>query len=266
MSSLDDATMDKVENRYRVPALENGLNMLMLFGQHRDELSFSEVCQRMGMPKASAYRAVQTLDQMGFLERNAVTGCYRLGISVLRLGFDYLSSMDIVQIGQPVIHRLRDLTGCSTHLCVRDGRDVVYVARAGAVGEIGAGVAIGSRLPAHCTAIGRVLLMTLPATKIATLFPEAAFSSTSRQGPRTPPELQQLLDADAERGHVISESFYQPGVSAVAFPLRDRDGAVLASISVMVPQAALPPTLKTTLCAQVSAAAQEIDHFIQATC
>lgn len=265
MSSVA-ATVPKEETRYMVPALEKGLNMLLLFGQHRDELGFSDVCQRMQMPKASAYRTLQTLEQMGFLNRNAVTGGYTLGISVLRLGFDYLSSMDIVQIGLPVIRRLRDRTGYSTHLCFLDGRDVVYVARASAVGEIGAGVGVGSRLPAHCTAIGRVLLMAQPAEMVHALFPEKVFAATSEQGPKTPQQLLELLSSDYQRGHVVSESFYQPGVSAVAFPLRSSDGAVVASINVMVPRSALPPELKESLCTQVAESAHEIECFLQASC
>ena len=263
--STPQATPVKEPNRYMVPALEKGLNMLLLFGQQRGELSFTQVCQRTGMPKASAYRTMQTLEQMRFLDRNTASGSYRLGISVLRLGFDYLSAMDIVQIGQPIIQRLRDTTSYSAHLCVLDGRDVVYVARASAIGELPAGVSVGTRLPAHCTAIGRVLLMTMPEQELSSLYPEPAFALTSEQGPKTPQDLIELLDDDSARGHAISESFYQPGVSAVAYPLRDRDGNVLASISVMVPRSVLPQDLKASLSAQVEKAAREIESFLHAS-
>lgn len=260
--STPHATPAKDPNRYMVPALEKGLNMLLLFGQQRGELSFTQVCQRTGMPKASAYRTVQTLEQMRFLSRSSASGSYSLGISILRLGFDYLSSMDIVQIGQPVIQRLRDTTSYSAHLCVLDGRDVVYVARASAIGELVAGVGVGTRLPAHCTAIGRVLLMTMPEQELSSLYPEPAFVQTSEQGPKTPRDLIELLGADSARGHAISESFYQPGVSAVAYPLRDRDGNVMASISVMVPRSVLPQDLKVSLSAQVEKAAREIESWL----
>ena len=259
--SSPQATALKEQTRYMVPALEKGLNMLQLFGQN-GELSFTQVCQRTGLPKASVYRTVQTLEQMRFLTRNSISGSYSLGISVLRLGFDYLSSMDIVQIGRPVIQRLRDTTSYSAQLCVLDGRDIVYVARASAVGEAAAAVGVGTRLPAHCTAIGRVLLMALPQQDLSQLFPEPRFSFTTEQGPKTPQELIELLGSDYRRGHAISESFYQPGVSAVAYPLRDRDGNVVASISVMVPRSVLPADLKTSLSTQVQKAAHELEKFL----
>lgn len=261
--STPQATPAKESNRYMVPALEKGLNMLLLFGRERGELSFTQVCQRTGMPKASAYRTVQTLEQMRFLERNSISGRYSLGLNILRLGFDYLSAMDIVQIGQPILQRLRDITSYSAHLCVLDGRDVVYVARASAIGELPTGVSIGTRLPAHCTAIGRVLLMTMPEQELSSLYPEPTFALTSEQGPKTPQDLIQLLDNDNACGHAISESFYQPGVSTVAYPLRDRDGNVLASISIMVPRSVLPADMKASLSTLVGKAAREIEGVLR---
>ncbi len=263
--STPQATTAKEPNRYMVPALERGLNMLLLFGRQRGELSFTQVCQRTGMPKASVYRAVQTLEQMRFLDRNSASGGYNLGISILRLGFDYLSSMDIVQIGQPIIQRLRDITSHSAQLSVLDGREVIYVAHASAIGELPSGVSVGTRRPAHCTATGRVLLMTMPEQELGALYPESAFALTSEQGPKTPKELVELLGNDNARGHAISESFYQPGVSTVAYPLRDGGGKVLASISIMVPRSVLPADMKASLSAQVGKAAREIEGFLQAS-
>jgi DNA-binding IclR family transcriptional regulator len=242
----DGSFVEKKDNRYSVPALEKGLGLLEMFGEHRGELSFSDICERTAMPKASAYRTLHTLERLGFLARSA-TGGYALGISVLRLGFDYLSSMDIVQIGQPVIDRLRDNTGCSAHLCVLDGRDVVYVARAAASGEIGAGVSVGSRLPL---------------VRLTTLYPDEVFELASDRGPTTSQQLFDLLEQDRVRGFAVSESFYQPGVSAVAYPLRDRSGGVLASVNVMSPRHALPQDLKTLLCEEVAKSACEIERFL----
>lgn len=197
-----EAANEKVTQRYTVPALEKGLSILLLLGRSQSEMSFNDICRRVAMPKASAYRALRTMEDMGFVVRRVASGGYALGPSALRLGFDYLSSMDIVQIGQPVIHALRDATGHSAHLCVLEGRDVIYVARAAAPGEIGMGmgVGVGSRLPAHCTAIGRVLLMELLPEQLQALFPEKRFAQTSEQGPKTRRQLLELLQQDRERG------------------------------------------------------------------
>jgi DNA-binding IclR family transcriptional regulator len=95
------------------------------FGEQHRDLTFAELHRLVDMPKATAYRVVQTLEYMGFLERNARTNTFSLGMNVLRLGFEYIASLDVAQVGQPVIEQLRDVSQCSSHLAIRDGRDII---------------------------------------------------------------------------------------------------------------------------------------------
>jgi DNA-binding IclR family transcriptional regulator len=103
----------------------------------------------------------------------------------------------------------------------------------------------------------------LPRNCLEALYPEQSFVRTSENGPETPGKLFELLEQDRERGYAVSESFYQPGVSAVAYPLRDRDGSVLASVNVMAPRHNLPDEMRTMLRHEVSLAAHEIERFLQ---
>ncbi len=109
------------EVKYLVPGLERGLQLLLAFGEQHRDLTFAELHRLVDMPKATAYRVVQTLEYMGFLERNARTNTFSLGMNVLRLGFEYIASLDVAQVGQPVIEQLRDISQCSSHLAIRDG-------------------------------------------------------------------------------------------------------------------------------------------------
>ena len=102
-------------------------------------------------------RQLHTLERAGFVERVGDSATYRLGLGVLRLGFEYLASMELTEIGHPVITRLRDRTGCSAHLVVRDGREVVFVAKAPGASALFQSVQVGARLPAHATVLGRLL-------------------------------------------------------------------------------------------------------------
>ena len=83
------------EVKYLVPGLERGLQLLLAFGEQHRDLTFAELHRLVDMPKATAYRVVQTLEYMGFLERNARTNTFSLGMNVLRLGFEYIASLDI---------------------------------------------------------------------------------------------------------------------------------------------------------------------------
>ncbi|STV50730.1 IclR family transcriptional regulator [Klebsiella pneumoniae] len=89
------------EVKYLVPGLERGLQLLLAFGEQHRDLTFAELHRLVDMPKATAYRVVQTLEYMGFLERNARTNTFSLGMNVLRLGFEYIASLDVAQVGQP---------------------------------------------------------------------------------------------------------------------------------------------------------------------
>ena len=92
------------EVKYLVPGLERGLQLLLAFGEQHRELTFAELHRLVDMPKATAYRVVQTLEYMGFLERNTRTNTFSLGMNVLRLGFEYIASLDVAQVArrQPV--------------------------------------------------------------------------------------------------------------------------------------------------------------------
>lgn len=134
---------EKDARKYLIPGLERGLIILMELSRSHREMSFAEIVKCVDIPKATAYRAIQTLEYMGFIRRHPSTGLYSLGVNVLRLGFEYVASLDVVQVGQPVIESLRDKTGCSSHIAIRDGRDVIYVARVSAANATVRRVSVG---------------------------------------------------------------------------------------------------------------------------
>ncbi|MGX2009398.1 IclR family transcriptional regulator domain-containing protein, partial [Enterobacter asburiae] len=102
----------------------------------------------------------------------ARTNTFSLGMNVLRLGFEYIASLDVAQVGQPVIEQLRDTSQCSSHLAIRDGRDIIYIARVSAAGSRINQVSIGTRLPVHCTSLGRMLLTDVSRGEFEQLFPD----------------------------------------------------------------------------------------------
>ncbi len=109
--------------RYAVPGLERGLNILRLFSRARRAISAPEMARELGIPRSTVFRLAQTLEAMGFLRRLDNGRDYALGPAVLSLGFEYLGSLDLVELANPVLARLRDQTGCSAHLAIRSGTD-----------------------------------------------------------------------------------------------------------------------------------------------
>src|SRR6202012_3090897 len=132
--------------------------------------------------RSSAYRLLVTLGHLGFVAFDPETKTYALGAEVLRLGYGYLASRDLVEVAMPHLLRLRDRTGWSAHLGELHGRDVVYLARVPTRRSIASTVHIGTRLPARFTTMGRVLLSSLPPGGVRELYRDAPAEEVARKG------------------------------------------------------------------------------------
>lgn len=233
--SKRDAT--DMQDKYLVPGLERGLRVLCEVGKGDAALDAPELARRLDVPRTTVFRLLSTLEHLGFVARNESGHKFGLGMSVLRLGFEYLSSLALTQHGRPVLERLRDRCGYSCHLVVRDGCDVVYVAKAASVAPLASSVNVGTRLPAHATVFGRVLLQDLGIEALRELYPR---HDLERRSPHTPADvdaLYALLRQDRERGHVHRQGFFEASISTIAAPVRDETGAVVAALGATVPEA-----------------------------
>ena len=186
----------------------------------------------LGLARATVFRLLQTLEATGYVVRTSGGRNFRLGPAVLSRGFAYLGSLDLVEVAQPILKRLRDDTGLSSHLAVRDGRDIVYVARFAAHTTLASSVQVGTRFPVHATILGRMLILDFTDAQLLTLYPEARLPKVSEYTPATRAELSALLAGDRALGYATSQSFFERGVSAVAAPVRDKHGAIIAALNV----------------------------------
>jgi DNA-binding IclR family transcriptional regulator len=218
--------------RYVVPALQQGLDVLALFSREQPALTAPDICAALNLPRATVFRLLVTLERAGYLLRSADERSFRLGPGLLNRGFTYLASLDLPQIAQSALQNLRDQTGLSAHLAVRDGREVVYIARVAALTTVASSVQIGTRFPVHATLMGRMLILDMSDEELRQLFPEKMLPKVTKQTPKTLAELKKLLTSDRSHGYGISQSFFERGVSAVGAPVRDNAGNVVAAINV----------------------------------
>ncbi len=139
---------------------------------------------------------------------------------MLRLGFDYLASLELTELGRPLLDRLRDDIHYPCNLVVRDGRSIVYVAKSVAARPFTSTVNVGTRLPAHATVLGRVLLEDLSLEALRELYPEPRLEVYSDSTPRTVEELYEMVQRDRQRGYVLHEGFFEASISTIAAPVR----------------------------------------------
>lgn len=229
--------MAQPDDRYFVSALARGMQMLEAFAGERQQLSLTEAAARAGLEKSTAFRFIHTLEQLGYLERDPETRLYRPSLKLLRFGFAALDSLEMVQVAQPFLKALSARCGETTNMSVRDGDEIVYVARIKTQRILNVGLEIGSRLPAWCTSMGKAQLMDLSPAELRALLGEGPFPGS---GPNAAADLHALL-ADLEgvrrRGYAVNDEELAAGVRSVAAPVRDRGGAIVAAINISVPGA-----------------------------
>jgi len=217
-------------------SLERGLAILSTFRSAQPLLGVSDLAREVGLSRSTTHRYVATLAQLGYLQQDVETKKYRLGPRVLDLGFSAINSMELRHIGSPHLEELSAATGHTVNMAVLDGSDIVYIERCRGRGprEIDLNLHVGSRLPAYCTSMGKVLLAFLPADELRARLDTMQLT---RRGPNTITARRELLKELArvrERGLAVNNEELAYGLRSLAAPVRSQTGAVVAAINIAV--------------------------------
>ncbi len=234
MTTPGNEVIEEGSDRYNVPALERGLRVLCEFSRENRSLSAPELARRFDLPRSTVFRLLTTLENMGFLEKTEGGRDYRLGLAVLRLGFEYLASLELTQLGTPLLQRLCEDLRTPCNLVVRDGRSIVYVAKVAPPTPFASSVTVGTRLPAHATVLGRILLEDLSLPQLRALYPEERLETFSPSTPKSVTELFDMVQADRTRGYVLGEGFFESNISTIAAPVRDHSGHIVAALGATI--------------------------------
>ncbi|HTB71462.1 MAG TPA: IclR family transcriptional regulator [Solirubrobacteraceae bacterium] len=224
------------EPRYS-QSLERGLAILSCFTPKRPVLGIADIADELGMSRSTTHRYVITLLALGYLEQGA-SRKYRLGLRVTDLGMSALNSTGLREHAQPYLEELRQRTSYTVSLAVLDGSEVLYVdqARSFRRGQ-GGGVDAhtGSRLPAYCTATGKLLLANLPEPDQRELIGQ---SKLSKHGPNTitsKKALREELDEVLDANFAVDDEELAKDLYSIAAPVRNEARQVLAAVEIVVP-------------------------------
>lgn len=212
-----------------VQSLERGLAVIRSFGGNL-ELSLSQVAAQAGITRAAARRFLITLEQLGYVGHTGQA--YRLLPRTLELGYSFLSSQPLPQLVQPHLQKLAYDLDDSCGVTVLDGDHVVYIARITINRLVGARLSVGSRLPAYCTAGGRVLLGSLDEKQLAEYLRTARLSKLAPKTLVDRSALRTEVLRGRKQGWYITDQQIEPGVRSVAAPLHDAQGNMVAAINV----------------------------------
>ena len=239
-------------------SLARGLLVIQAFSERRLQLSISQLSRRTALSRASVRRCLHTLSKLGFAGTDDGRSFY-LRPRVLALGHSYLSSMPLATAAQPILEHLSQILHESCSIALLDGTEIVYVARAHVTRIMAIDLGVGTRLPAFCTSMGRVLLANLPPDELETVLPKIEFTRYTDRTVSSVEKLRQVLMTVRREGHAIIDQELEIGLRSMAVPVRNPAGRVVAAINVGAHgQRVSIQDMRTRFLPYLHAAAQEL--------
>jgi IclR family pca regulon transcriptional regulator len=215
-----------------VQSLERGLSVIRAFDSEHRELALSEVARATGLTRAAARRFLLTLVELGYMHFDGSR--FSLRPRVLELGFAYLSSLSLPEVAEPHMEALVARINESSSISVLDDTDVVYVARVPTRRIMSITLAVGTRLPAYVTSMGRVLLAALPDAELEERLARIEIEPLTTRTVKDHDQLRAVLEQVRRQGYAVTDQELEQGLRSAAVPIHDASDAVVASLNVSV--------------------------------
>lgn len=211
-------------------SLARGLAVVQAFSDSRKPQTIANISQKTGIPRAAVRRCLHTLRELGYVD--AELNNFSLRPKVLTLGYSYLSSTPLTVSAQPYLNQIsRDLNESSS-LAVLDDGEVLYVARAATSRVMSVALNTGSRLPAYCTSLGRVMLAHLPPAELDHYLANTRLRAMTKNTVVSQKGLREILAGVRADGYAINDEELELGLRSIAVPVRGASGTVLAALNV----------------------------------
>lgn len=240
-----------------VPALERGLAILELLDDRREPMRVGDIAAELKIPRSATYELVHTLRTRRYVDQDA-DGLVNLGPQLFALGSAYSHRLDIETEAQAVAREVMLRVDETVQVGVLDGREVLYIARVDSNRMVRLVSAVGRRIPAHCTAIGKVLLANLEGHDLAARLGGVELERLTPQSIVDETQLLAVLEQIRSTGVGYDDRESNPEVQCVSAPVRDVTGACVAAMSISVPTVRMNAETQPKLVEAVLAGASEL--------
>ncbi|MDB5916123.1 MAG: IclR family transcriptional regulator [Massilia sp.] len=210
-------------------SLARGLAVVRAFSDSRGPQTIAQISHKTGIPRAAVRRCLHTLKQLGYVD--AELNNFSLRPKVLTLGYSYLSSTPLSVSAQPCLDRISGEVHESASLAVLDEGEVLYVARSAASHVMSVALNTGSRLPAYCTSLGRVMLAHLPQEELDAYLARVKLKPMTKHTIVSQAKLRAALAEVRKNGFAINDEELELGLRSIAVPVRGASGKVLAALN-----------------------------------
>ena len=240
-------------------SLARGLAVIRAFSQQRRLLTIAQLSHRTDIPRAAVRRCLYTLGKLGYVGTEDGR-TYALRPRILALGHAYLSSTPLATAVQPLLDQISDELHESSSMAVLEGEEILYIARSSTTTRLmSIDLGLGSRLPAYCTSMGRVLLADLPPPRLEQYLARAELTRLTSRTVSTPAELKRALAEVRRQGYAIIDQELEIGLRSIAVPVKDAAGRCVAAINVGTQSARVSVAeMQTRFLAPLQAAASEL--------
>ena len=220
-------------------SLARGLAVIQAFSPQRRVLTISQISQRTGIPRAAVRRCLHTLGKLGFVTAEEGRN-FSLRPRILALGHAYLASTPLANAAQPVLRHISNTLNESSSVAILDGDEILYIARAFTSRIMTIDLHVGSRLPAYCTSMGRVLLAHLPSADLDAYLQRAKLIQYTTNTIVSHEGLREALESVRRDGYAINDQELEIGLRSIAVPIAAPDGRVVAALNVGAQAARVP--------------------------
>ncbi|GAB6156213.1 IclR family transcriptional regulator [Desulfosporosinus burensis] len=219
----------------QVRSVAKALMILNVLAEHQREMSLGDIAKEMQLAKSTAYGLLATLRDFGYIEQSPLDGKYHLGIRLFEVGNVVANSWDVRQVAVPFIQTLVDELGETVHLVVLDKGEVLYIDKRESTKSLRIVSQVGTRLPAHCTGVGKVFLANLPIGEVRRIIATKGLSRYTKNTITDFSRLEEELNLVRQLGYAMDNEEIMESLRCVAVPLRAHTGKVCAAISVSGP-------------------------------
>jgi len=225
----------KTGKRDRIKSIEKAMDLLEFLSANKQEAGITEISERLHMGISTVHRIITTLKSRGYVIQNQQTTKYRLGIKLFELGCAVQSTKRLIEISKPYLRQLSQSTNETANLAILEGKEVIYLDTIGSPEILRTEIMAGTRTPAHCTALGKVLLAFISDWEFESLYKnDEPLPSLTSNSISSLEKLKKHLKKIRIQGYAVDREEYKIGINCLGVPIISRNGA-LAAISITGP-------------------------------
>lgn len=216
----------------KVQTIDRTLDIIELLANAKEGLGVTEIGKNIGLHKSTVYRLLTALSNRGYIEKDPKNSTYKIGLKFIEVSGLFLKKLELKTEALPFMRKLAEIIGQPVHLAILEGAEVVYIEKVELVNSIRMYSQIGRRVPAYCSAIGKILLAGLNTDSLREVLENIKFERFTPNTIISKRELLREIEQVKEKGWAVDNEEHEPNIRCIAAPIIDYTGKIIAAVSV----------------------------------